>query len=76
MPDSDVADAIETAAIEGVQSATVDGQSVTQQSLKDRIAADQYLSGRDALSGSNSNGGPKSAWGLMRPAKVVPPGMQ
>ena len=34
---------IEKAAIDGVQSASVDGQSATQMSITDRILADNFL---------------------------------
>lgn len=57
--DDDIADAAQTPS-----SATADGQSVTARPLSDLKAA----KAQQALSGG------KSAWGCLRPARVVPPG--
>ncbi len=54
--------------------ATVDGQSATNQPIPDVIEADRYLAGKEALTGTNANGGKRSAWGCVRMAKGVPPG--
>ena len=42
--------ALEKAAIEGIQSATIDGQSATSMSIEDRIKADNYLKSQAAKS--------------------------
>lgn len=51
-----------------------DGQSAEGQPLPDLIKADKYLKGADAVTGTNANGGPKSAWRGVRMARAVPPG--
>jgi hypothetical protein len=48
MANETIQDGIEQAAIDGVASAVIDGNSVTGIPLKDRIAADQYLTAKDA----------------------------
>lgn len=53
---------------------TSDGQSATNQPIPDLIELHRYASGREALSGSNDNGGPKSGWRCVRMAKGTPPG--
>lgn len=56
------------------QSATSDGQSATAQPLPDLIEADRYLKGTSAVTGTNPQGGPRSGWGSLRMARVIPPG--
>ena len=56
------------------ESASVDGQSAKSHPLPDQIAARRYLAGGSALDGTSADGGPRSAFGCLRPAKVVPPG--
>lgn len=56
------------------QAASVDGTSVSAYSIQDKITADQYQKAAAALDGDNPQGGNRSAWGRMRPAKVTPPG--
>lgn len=70
----DISDTIEQTAIDGVQSATADGQTVVAVPLPDQIAADKYLAAKAALAGANPRGGPKSAWNATRVAVFVPPG--
>lgn len=62
------------AAAANPQSATVDGTTVTSHSIPDKIAADQYARVNSSLNGDNPQGGNRSVWGRMRPAKVTPPG--
>lgn len=62
MPD-DISDAIETAATDGVHSASVDGQTVQAKPIDELIRAKQFLAAETAMSGTNSNGGPRGAWG-------------
>jgi hypothetical protein len=62
---TDLSPQIEAAVVAGVQSATVDGQTVTQMSVQDQIAADRYLASKAAV--KNRNRG-------FRLAKIVPPG--
>jgi hypothetical protein len=45
-----IADRIERDAIDGVQSVSVDGTSVTAMSIDDRIKADQYVASKAAAS--------------------------
>ncbi len=74
MPDlSDIQDAVTQAGIDPAQ-ASVDGQSVTAQDPLKLIAVENHVAARDALVGSNDNGGPRSGWGKGRMAKAVPPG--
>lgn len=51
-----------------------DGQSAEGQPLDKLVAADKHLAAKAALSGTNANGGPRSGWGGLRPARVIPPG--
>ena len=51
--DSKISDAIRKNAT-GPKSAEVDGQKVEQHSLKDQIAADEYLASKKALKSRNS----------------------
>ena len=51
--DSKIADAIRKNAA-GPKSAEVDGQKVEQHSLKDQIAADEYLASKKAVKSRNS----------------------
>lgn len=69
----DLTDTIATEATLPASSSS-DGQSADGQPLPDIIAADKYLKGKEALAGTNSKGGPKSAWRGVRMARAVPPG--
>lgn len=69
----DLSEQIEQAANDP-QSFSADGETVTDRSIAERIAADKYLAQKDSLSGSSSNGQVKSGWGATRPARVIPPG--
>lgn len=69
----DLSDQIEQAATEPA-SATSDGQSASSHPLPDLVEADQYLAGKTAVTGDNASGGPRSGWGMLRPARVIPPG--
>jgi hypothetical protein len=71
MPDYD--DVFETRLSEP-QSASVDGQSSTNDSLPDTIEGIKFAEERTSLAGSNANGGAVSSWNRRRPARVVPPG--
>ena len=53
LEDSKISDAIRKNAT-GPKSAEVDGQKVEQHSLKDQIAADEYLASKKALKSRNS----------------------
>ena len=70
----EISDTIETAATDGIQSTTVDGRTTVATPIPDLIAADKHIAGRTALTGTNDRGGSKSAWGGLRPARVIPPG--
>ena len=66
MPDvDDINDAIATAAEAGIQSVSVDGQTVVQKSVAEQIAAAQFVAQQAAKS--------KPHFGV-RFAKLVPPG--
>ena len=67
----DLTDEIEIVAAEP-QTVSTDGQTASSHSLKDLIAADQYLKGITAS--DPAVGGTKSAWGKVRMARAVPPG--
>ena len=70
----DLSDQIEDAANSPARVSTSAG-AVDAVPIPDLIAADKYLAERDALDGSNDNGGPRSPWArCLRPARVVPPG--
>lgn len=77
MPDTtpdEIAAAAAQAAAEGVASATVEGRSATAiDPLKQLDVADR-IQARQALTGTNSNGGPRSGWGATRPARAIGPG--
>jgi hypothetical protein len=70
----DVLEAAATVASEGVQSATVDGRSATSLDPLKQIQVADALQSRDLIAGANANGGPKTGWGFLRPARAVPPG--
>lgn len=70
----DIADTIAQTAADGVQAATVDGNSATATPIADLIAAEKHVAAKTALAGSNACGGPRSGWRLLRPARAVPPG--
>lgn len=70
---ADLSETIEQAAQDPAAAAN-DGQSATARPIADLIAADKYLKGQAAAEGTNTNGGPRSGWGMLRTAKAVPPG--
>lgn len=51
-------------------SASVDGMSAQAVSIGDQIKAHQYAAANEALAGTNANGGPKSGWSKLRPARA------
>lgn len=63
-----------TVAGEGVQSASVDGRSATAMDPMKQIAVADAIQSRDLIAGTNANGGPKTGWGFLRPARAIPPG--
>jgi hypothetical protein len=52
----------------------VGGESVTEHTLPELIAADKHLAEKAAAAATGPTGAPASAWGLLRPARAVPPG--
>jgi hypothetical protein len=70
----DISDTIETVASDGVQSASVDGQSVDAVDISKLIEADKYLAAKAAGGETNSKGGQRSGWNGLRPARYVPKG--
>lgn len=70
MPAEDLtADSIAEAATQPA-SASVDGQSAAAVSISDQIAALKFKESVAAAAGTNDNGGPKSGWGMLRPARA------
>jgi hypothetical protein len=70
MPDQADVDAITDSITDGAQqplSATVDGNSATQQSIDDKIKAAQYAAGQVAAGAGNGHFG-------LRFSKLIPPG--
>lgn len=55
-------------------SASVDGQSVTSRPIQDLIAGEDKLAAKTIAAGVNANGGPRSGWNGLRPARIIPPG--
>ena len=55
------------------KSSASDGNSAESQPIPDMIAADKYIRALAAASGTNPNGGRKSAWGGVRMARAIPP---
>lgn len=75
MPDaSDIAETIAEVAADGVESASQDGRTATSFPIPDLIAAEKHTAGKEAVSGTNPQGGSRSLWGSLRPARAVPPG--
>lgn len=70
---ADLTGKIEEAAAEPA-SAAGDGQSATSHPLPDLIEADKYLKAKRAITGTNANGGPKTAFGMLGVARIIPPG--
>lgn len=67
-------DAAAALAAEGVASATVDGRSATSMDPLKQIEVADAIQSRDLIAGTNANGGPKTGWAFLRPAKAIPPG--
>ena len=55
-------------------SASVDGQSATAVPVDQQIAADVYAKSATTASGANANGGARTGWGALRPARAILPG--
>lgn len=70
---SDLNDEIREAA-EGPKRAKRDGQEAESHDLSELIKAEQHLASVAAATGTNANGGKKSGWGMLRPARAIPPG--
>ncbi len=52
-------------------SAASDGQSASSHSIPDLLKLESVRSGQAALDGTNANGGPRSAWSKLRPARAI-----
>jgi len=64
-----------TAAEAGIQSATgADGRSATQMDPLEQLDVRDRLAAAETLTGTNAQGGAKSPWNGLRPARSVPPG--
>lgn len=62
------------AAAQEPASATVDGRSAAAVPIPDQIEAARFAAASDALAGTNDNGGPRSGWAFLRPARARPGG--
>lgn len=69
----DITEAIEQAAIDGVQSHTVDGKTTVAVPIPDQIEAAKFVESRQAVAGTNAKGGRKSGWRSLRPARAILP---
>lgn len=70
---ADLTDTIEDAAT-NPQAMSGDAGSMTERSLSELIAADQYLAEKAALTGTNANGGKKSGFRTLGFARTRMPG--
>lgn len=57
-----------------MSSFTAGDQTTTVLDLEKRLKVADKLAGNSAVEGTNANGGAKSGWNTLRPARVVPPG--
>lgn len=73
MDATDLSSTIETVAGRP-QRVAVDGQEVQSHGLTEIIEADRYLAGKAALTGAAAQGGARSGWNSLRPARMIPPG--
>lgn len=73
MADALTPDDIAAAAVDP-QSASVDGRQAAAHSIPDQIAAHKYAAEQAALDATNANGGPRSAWAMLRPGRFRPTG--
>lgn len=71
MPDFD--EIIEEQAAEPAE-ATIDGQTAKNRPLTEILDARDRTETASTLTGTNPNGGKKSAWGQVRMARMKPPG--
>lgn len=75
MPTADeIADAAAAIAEGGVQSATTGTQTTTAMDPEKLLRVADKLKANEVAEQANSNGGPRSAWGMTRQARVIPPG--
>ena len=70
----EIRDSVSTDAEAGVSSFTAGDQTTTVLDLEKRLKVADKLAGNDAVSGTNANGGAKTGWNTLRPARVVLPG--
>lgn len=71
---AEIAAAAASAASEGVQSATVDGNSAQAMPPMAQLDVADRVQARDLLAAANPQGGARSGWRFLRPAQVIPPG--
>lgn len=58
----------------GVASASTGDQSTTAMDTEKMLRVADKLAVNELAAGTNANGGPRSGWGMTRPARAVPPG--
>jgi hypothetical protein len=61
-------------ALDGVANVTVDGQSVSAINLRELKEWLQWRTAQAAVTGTNANGGSRSYWNQLRPARFSPAG--
>jgi hypothetical protein len=72
----EIRDAAAEVAAGGVQSATTGDQTTNLMDPLKQIKAADALESRDLLETTNPQGGPRSPWGMLRPAQATLPGAQ
>ena len=71
---AEIAAAAAAAAEIGVQSTTTDGQTTVAMEPLRQLATADAVAARELLGATNPQGGPRSPWGMLRPAQAVLPG--
>ena len=71
---TEIADAAAVTAADGVASATTDGNSATAMDPLKQLEVADKLAARALGESANPNGGKRSGWAGLRPARVTPPG--
>ena len=53
---------------------TAGDRTIVEVKIPDAIQAHEFAANQEAVEGTNPQGGPRSAWASLRPAKFIPPG--
>jgi len=70
----EIRDSVSTDAEAGVSSFTSGDQTTTAMDPEKRLKVADKLAATQAVAGTNPNGGAKSPWNRLRPARYVAPG--